>query len=115
MTTTQTIPFLSNFKINTAKIPEYGAFYGSFNIKIDKPLCNILLNSPDELISPIIKTEFRKVYDKIRNGTLGVNYHQNFGLGRFYADDKISLVHSYHTVRKLNIPFINIVVGLILI
>ena len=97
------IPFLQDLKIKRDKMPKYKEFNKEFKEPLDYKLCNILLHSKNELLSPKVKSNFKKIV-KALNGknVLKTKWDRNYQLGRYYANNDISITpHSKkikHTV-----------------
>ena len=84
------IPFLQDSKIKRDKMPSYKEFNKKFEEPLDYKLCNILLHSKNELLSPIVKSNFEEIV-KALNGkdVLKTKWYRNNGLGRYHADNDI--------------------------
>jgi hypothetical protein len=80
--------------LDLALIPEYPEFRGEFIEICDAILGNIILESTDERLTPLMKTIFKNdVVDRLINGNDLPVYHANrYGIGRFYPDNNVSMV-----------------------
>lgn len=110
--------FLKSWTIELSKIPMYSAFKGSFNIQLDYPILQDILNSSDpvftddrkvllkNLLNGIIittngKSVLIKGVDK-KTGLLEISHTPRYGLGRFYPSHTMSPIcmsrHIKHTL-----------------
>jgi hypothetical protein len=112
--------FLKNWTVDLSKIPMYTAFKGSFNIQLDYPILQDILNSNDPVftndrkvllknllngmtITTNGKSMLIKGVDKL-TGFLEMSHTQRYGLGRFYPSHTMSPIcmsrHIKHTLFK---------------
>ena len=102
------LPFIkSDWSVSISDIPKYPELAGKFTQPLDYHILQMFLETNSEKITPIMKQE---VQDKLlknidqRTGELSVFHHQTYGLGRFYANDNVSLIpfskYIKHTLFK---------------
>ena len=101
--TTLALDFLDGIQISLSKIPRYPEFEGDFFEPVDKILCGMILDNDENLcvyhdsdgsakhLSSLL-TLRSHVYENIKKGYLTVKHYQNYGIGRFYSTDNISLI-----------------------
>jgi len=101
------INFINDWTISTKDMPKYEEFHGEFIEPLDYHTLNLLYESDNPKLTPEIKTLLKnKVLDKMnpQTGELKVVHNPKHGLGRFYADEDISIIpHARiikHTVFK---------------
>lgn len=98
------LPFVQGVKITLSSIQAYPEFAGKFIEPVDITLCKLI--SEDKNLAKEVSTLFNStVMTNIRpNGHIPVVHNQRHKLGRFYADNDISLIpHSRlvkHTLMK---------------
>ena len=81
------IDFLDNITIILDKIPEYEEFKDTFKLCIDKTLCELILQSNNNLLTTKHKESFEKhIVDKLDDfSELETVYYQNNNLGKFHC------------------------------
>ena len=92
------IDFLDGVTIDLEKIPDYHEIMNNtFREKIDKQICEIILQSENPLITNEMKEDFKsKVVDNLdENGILEHRYYQQNGLGLFIVKNDTSLLSQY--------------------
>ena len=98
------IKFLKSWTIDTDNLPQYTAFKGTFDVKLDYPLLKLIYDSDEPIYTEDRKQLLLPILNKINKITsiLKVNHSTRFGLGRFYADESISPIcvsrHIKHTL-----------------
>jgi hypothetical protein len=95
MATIQThkLEFLRGSQILLNKIPKYPLFEGDFIENIDLTLCNMIIESVENIPKENIDGFKTAVIDNLKpNGDLIVKHNQRHKLGRFYPDDNRSLI-----------------------
>lgn len=81
--------FLQNWQINLDKVPAYVEFNHEFKEQVDYALANMILDyEGDFRLTPDIKTEFKKLVERINPVTsmLPVKYSPRYKIGRRYPD-----------------------------
>lgn len=100
------IPFITGWKIELSKLPQYTHFTGDFIEKSDWKLLKIIYESAFLETRPEIKTSVKNLMEKTlrSSGDIKVSHKQRYNCGRFYADNSISLIplsrYVKHTVLK---------------
>jgi hypothetical protein len=92
------IDFLYGVTIDLEKIPDYHEIMNNtFREKIDKQICEIILQSENPLITNEMKEDFKsKVVDNLdENGILEHRYYQQNGLGLFLVKNDTSLTSQH--------------------
>ena len=92
------IDFLDGVTIDLEKIPDYHEIMNNtFREKIDKQICEIILQSENPLITNEMKENFKnKVVDNLdENSILEHSYYQQNGLGRFIVKNDTSLTSQH--------------------
>ena len=51
--------FLNGFKLLIEKLPNYDEFKEAFNEIIDKKLCNLIMESDNDILTPLMKSAFQ--------------------------------------------------------
>jgi hypothetical protein len=95
--------FLTNWTISVDKLPAYSAFKSTYTVHINKGLLETIYDADREYLTSERKALLKNVMDKVHNNILHVNHAQRCkGIGRFYADESISLIclsrHIKHTL-----------------
>jgi len=86
------IPFLNGLTINRDEIPEYPEFKKKFTERLDKSICDIILQSNNPVFTPEMKSCFRNnVVNHIKNNELKTEWRPNYGIGRYHPKGNISL------------------------
>lgn len=106
------IDFLDGVTIDIEKIPSYSEIINAtFKEKIDKQICEIILQSDNPLITNEMKEDFKnKVVDNLdEKGILEHRYYQQNGLGRFLVENDTSLIsqHSDKYIAFTSYKFLN--------
>jgi hypothetical protein len=92
------IDFLDGVTIDIEKIPSYDEIINAtFREKLDKQICEIILQSENPLITNEMKEDFKnKVVDNLdENGILEHRYYQQNGLGRILVKNDTSLTSQH--------------------
>ena len=106
MTTSSKLPFLTGWKIELSKLPNYENFKGEFTEKLDWHILKLIYESPFMESRPEIKANLKNLIEKTvrKTGEVKVIHNQRYKCGRFYPDDNISLIpmsrYVKHTVFK---------------
>lgn len=108
------LPFLSDFAIDTDKLPNYDGFIEEFNENIDKKPCDLLMSGEFPEITDIMRSKFKNnVTPHIdANNNLTISHNNRYGLGRIIA---IKINPPYVIVNLLNTHYSNIWTGWTLI
>ena len=102
------LPFIkSDWTMSLSDIPKYSEFAGKFIQPLDYHILQMIVESKNEKITPIMKQEIQDKLLKnidIRTGEMPVYHHQAHGLGRFHGNDGVSIIpfskYVKHTVFK---------------
>jgi len=100
------LPFLTGWKIELSKLPNYDNFKGEFTEKLDWNILNLAHDSTFLETRPEIKANLKNLIEKTnrKTGEVKVTHNQRYKCGRFYADGSISLIplsrYVKHTVFK---------------
>jgi hypothetical protein len=80
--------FITNWTVDVEKVPAYVDFKQDFKEHVDYNLANLILECGDVRLTPEIKTEFKKLVERVDKKTnlLSVKYNSRYGLGRRYPD-----------------------------
>jgi hypothetical protein len=78
--------FLTNWTIDIEDIPAYADFNKDFKEYIDIKIANLILESNDERLTDLIKQDFQKIVNRIKNDVLLVKYSPRYEYGRRYPD-----------------------------
>ena len=98
-----TLPFLDNLTVVLKKIPSYPNFQGKFIEPVDIYLLQLIIDSDNENITQSMKSRLKdSIIHNIKRNEISVKHNQRHGLGRFYADNDISLIpHSKYVKHTL--------------
>ena len=93
--------FLNGFELVIEKLPNYDEFKGAFNEIIDKKLCNLIMESDNEKLTPSMKSAFlNQIINNLNEkGELVVNHNQRFNVGRFYPDNDKSPIAQARIIK----------------
>jgi len=84
--------FLNGVSISLSQIPKYPEFQGEFKEDVDFTLLS-LLSECDELKEKCeILASLKTLMENVNNNKITVSHYQAKGCGRFYANNKISLI-----------------------
>ena len=105
---TLSLPFIKkDWTITISDIPAYPDFAGVFKMTLDYHILQMIADSNNPNITPIMKQEIRdKLLANINHqtGEMSVLHHQTNGIGRFYSNDNVSIIpfskYIKHTVFK---------------
>ena len=94
MATNSKLPFLTGWKIELSKLPNYDNFKGEFVEKLDWKLLKLIYESQFMESKPEIKANLKNLIEKTLRKTseVKVKHNQRHKCGRFYPDDQISLI-----------------------
>ena len=99
------IPFLNGLTINRDEIPEYPEFNKKFTERLDKSICNIILQSNNPVFTPEMKSCFRNnVVNHIKNNELKTEWRPIYGIGRYYPKGNISLTPISKYIKCVALP-----------
>ena len=86
--------FLDGFQLLIDKLPNYDDFKSVFYVRIDKTLCNLIIESDNQQLTQIMKSKFQnEIINNINEyGEIKIIHNQRHGIGRFYPDNDISLI-----------------------
>lgn len=109
---------LNNWTLILAKLPNYVAFKGTFELDINPNLLDLMMQSDNPEFTTERKQLLSNVINKVDRKTnkLKVKHNQRYGIGRFYADNSISPIcvsrHMKHTLfHHLNYIDLDMVKG----
>lgn len=112
--------FLKNWTIELTKIPVYSALKGSFNVQLDYPILQDIMNTSGPEFTDDRKAILKNLIEGITvttngksqlikginktTGFLEITHSQRYGLGRFYPNHTLSPIcmsrHIKHTLFK---------------
>ena len=97
------IPFLNNLTIVLKNIPSYNLFKCDFIEPMDIHMLKLILDSDNpDLTQPMKSNLENAIVNNIKKNKLSVKHHQTHGIGRFYAENDISLIpHSKYIKHTL--------------
>jgi putative DNA primase/helicase len=101
------IDFLDGSKLHLKQIPKYPDFEGGFTENVDYELVKLLAN--DATIPDDIRETFKTtIYKNIKlNGDISVKHAQRHGLGRFYPENRQSLIINAKSIKQTLFKFGN--------